>query len=71
MQLNIEVTLTEGRPGDRWHSAMHRVVAVGELRDADLERAARDGVLRGVISSDRVLEIAVLDEVADFQLAPR
>ena len=71
MQLQIEVTLTACCSGDRWRSAMHRVVQVGEMREADLERAARDGVLRGVISSERVLDLAVLEEVADFQLAPR
>ena len=71
MQLHIEVTLTDtGCAGERWQAAMHRVVQVGGLRDADLVGAARDGVLRGVISSERVLELAVMDEVQDFQLAP-
>ena len=72
MQLHVEVTLTEtpaGHPA-RWHAAVQQVLQVAGLREADLERAAREGVLRGVMSSERLLDLAVLDVVADFQLSP-
>lgn len=71
MQLHVEVTLKETRAEHpaRWHAAVQQVLDVAGLRDADLERAARDGVLRGVMSSERLLELAVLDVVADFQLS--
>lgn len=70
MQLFVEVTLTETRAEHpaRWHAAVQKVLDVAGLRDADLERAASEGVLRGVMSSDRLLDLAVLDVVADFQL---
>ncbi|MBB5209680.1 hypothetical protein [Chiayiivirga flava] len=69
MQLQIEVILAGAQPAQR-AAAVRKVLDATELRGADVERALRDGVLRGVISSDRVLELAVLDVVADFQLAP-
>lgn len=71
MQLHVEVTLTETRAEHpaRWHAAVQKIVEVAGLRDADLERAAREGVLRGVMSSERLLDLAVLDVVADFQLS--
>lgn len=73
MQLHIEVTLADPDPAlpTRREAAVRRVLEVAELREVDLERALRDGVLCGVISSDRVLELAVLDVVADFHLAAR
>jgi hypothetical protein len=73
MQLHVEVTLTESRAEHpaRWHAAVQKVLEVAGLRNADLERAAIDGVLRGVMSSERLLDLAVLDVVADFQLDSR
>lgn len=73
MQLHIEVTLTDPDPAfpARREAAVRRVLEIAELRDVDIERALRDGILCGVISSERVLELAVLDVVADFHLAAR
>lgn len=70
MQLHIEVTLCHRyveQPG--WlQAAVSRIMQVADLREADFERLRRDGVLSGLISSERVLALAVLEEVADFRL---
>lgn len=73
MQLHIEVTLTDSFADhpDGWQAAVRKILQVGGLRNADLARAAREGVLCGVMSSERLLDLAVLDEVADFQLDAR
>lgn len=70
MQLRIEVILSQTNAGTAARVAtVRRIVEIAGLRDADVDCALRDGVLCGTISSDRVLELALLDGVADFRLA--
>lgn len=70
MQLQIEVILapSHAAPAAAREAAVRRIIDAAALRHVDLDAALRDGVLRGVISSERVLDLAMLDAVGDFAL---
>lgn len=70
MQLLIEVVVARAHAAQPTlcAAAVRRIMDVAALRDVDVDSALREGVLRGVISSDRVMDLAMLDVVADFEL---